>query len=201
MTFETGTTIGGKYKLEREIARGGMGAIWRAHHVELEVAVAVKIVSAELALSQTALSRFKQEAKAAAQLRSPHVVQILDYGVEAGAPFMVMELLHGDDLATTIENSGRLGLTRVCEIAAGVCKALRLAHEAHIVHRDLKPANILTKDSWNESKGKNGVDLKIADFGIAKLLNRSAQGQYYAGTLTGTPTYMAPEVPPLISEK
>ena len=64
----------------------------------------------------------------------------------------------------------------------------------HILHRDLKPANILTKDAWNESQGKGRVDLKIADFGIAKLLNRSAQGQYYAGTLAGTPTYMAPEV-------
>lgn len=188
MTFETGTTIGGKYKLEREIARGGMGAIWRAHHVELEVPVAVKIVSAELALSQTALSRFKQEAKAAAQLRSPHVVQILDYGVEAGAPFMVMELLHGDDLATTIENSGRLGLTRVCEIAAGVCKALRLAHEAHIVHRDLKPENIFL--------AKVGDDevVKVLDFGIAKALtSETGLVQTGSATLIGSPLYMSPE--------
>jgi eukaryotic-like serine/threonine-protein kinase len=188
MTFETGTTIGGKYKLEREIARGGMGAIWRAHHVELEVPVAVKIVSAELALSQTALSRFKQEAKAAAQLRSPHVVQILDYGIEAGAPFMVMELLKGEDLATAIANTGRLGLGRVCEIASGVCKALRLAHEAQIVHRDLKPENIfLTKVGDDEV-------VKVLDFGIAKALT-SDTGLVQTGsaTLIGSPLYMSPE--------
>ena len=188
MTFEPGRTIGGKYRLETEFARGGMGAIWRATHAELEVPVAVKIVTPELGLSAIALSRFKQEAKAAAQLRSPHVVQILDYGVEDGAPFMVMELLTGSDLSTEIERGGRLPPTRVVAISAGISKALRLAHDAQIVHRDLKPENVFLARLADEEV------VKVLDFGIAKALS-GEMGLVKTGssTLIGSPLYMSPE--------
>jgi serine/threonine-protein kinase len=188
MTFEPGRTIGGKYRLESEFARGGMGAIWRATHSELEVPVAVKIVTPELGLSPVALSRFKQEAKAAAQLRSPHVVQILDYGIEDGAPFMVMELLTGSDLSTEIERGGRLPPTRVVAVSAGISKALRLAHEAKIVHRDLKPENVFLARLGDEEV------VKVLDFGIAKALS-GEMGLVKTGssTLIGSPLYMSPE--------
>jgi eukaryotic-like serine/threonine-protein kinase len=188
MTFEPGRTIGGKYRLETEFARGGMGAIWRATHCELEVPVAVKIVTPELGLSPIALSRFKQEARAAAQLRSPHVVQILDYGVEDGAPFMVMELLTGSDLSTEIERGGRLPPTRVVAISAGISKALRLAHDAQIVHRDLKPENVFLARLGDDEV------VKVLDFGIAKALS-GEMGLVKTGssTLIGSPLYMSPE--------
>ncbi len=188
MAFGPGLILGGKYRLEREFARGGMGAIWQAHHTELEVAVAVKIINAELALSEVALGRFRQEARASAQLRSPHVVQILDYGVDDGAPYMVMELLKGTDLATLIETSGRLRIGRVLEIATGVCKALRIAHEANIVHRDLKPENIFIATVGGEEI------VKVLDFGIAKaLVGDTSLVTTNSSTLIGSPLYMSPE--------
>ena len=188
MAIGPGEILGGKYRLEREFARGGMGAIWQAQHTELDVPVAIKIIKAELALSEIALGRFKQEARASAQLRSPHVVQILDYGVDEGAPYMVMELLVGTDLAALIETSGRLRVGRVLEIATGVCKALRVAHDAKIVHRDLKPENIFLATVGGEEV------VKVLDFGIAKALaGDTTLVTTNSSTLIGSPLYMSPE--------
>ncbi|MEM9696596.1 MAG: protein kinase, partial [Myxococcota bacterium] len=94
-----GAIIGGKYRLQRELARGGMGAVWRATHLHLDAPVAIKFMDAALGGSRVAEERFLREAKAAAQIQSPHVVHISDYGVEAGSvPYIVMELFQGEDL-------------------------------------------------------------------------------------------------------
>src|SRR6185369_14667320 len=106
-----GRIVGGKYTLERELARGGMGAIWVAFDAQLRRKVALKLMSPDHLASTSARSRFEREAMAIAQLQSPHVVQIYDYGVDDGAPYIVMELLEGEDLQTRLARLGRLSMT------------------------------------------------------------------------------------------
>ncbi|MFO0616992.1 MAG: protein kinase [Polyangiaceae bacterium] len=183
---KAGTNIAGKYLLEAPLASGGMGSVWRARHVDLDVEVAVKLIASELVSNEHALARFKREARAAAQLRSPHVVQILDYGVWEGTPYIAMELLSGHDLDKELEQHTRLSLPRVKAIAAQVGKALRVAHDAGIVHRDLKPANIYLAQQGGEEI------VKLLDFGIAK--ESRTPGKITGGsTLLGSPLYMSPE--------
>lgn len=188
MGFEAGQVVGGKYRLFKELARGGMGAIWVARHTELDVSVAIKLIASDVVLSETSVSRFRQEARAAAQLRSPHVVQIMDYGVEQGVPYMAMELLTGEDLDQVLQSQGRLPLRRVIDVCAPVARALKLAHTARIVHRDLKPANIFLARVGDEEV------VKVLDFGIAKALSPDANVSHTnSTTLVGSPLYMSPE--------
>src|SRR5262249_38480476 len=124
------------------IARGGMGQVWAAWDMQLDVPVAVKTMSASLSGSAAIVARFEREAKAAAQIRSPHAVLVSAYGLEGEIPFMVMERLEGEDLSRRLKQKRRLSLQETGEVVRGVCKALRRAHDLGIVHRDLKPANI-----------------------------------------------------------
>jgi len=190
MPLEQGQLIASKYRLERPLAAGGMGAVWTARHVELDVEVALKFILEEQAEgADAARARFKREAQAAARLKSPHVAQIHDYGLEGNMPYIAMELLVGEDLATLLERQGRLSLDRATDIAGQLCRGLQVAHDAGIVHRDLKPSNIFLA-----RMGEDDV-VKILDFGIAKLLgvrlpksNRTA-----SGAIIGSPRYMSPE--------
>ncbi len=163
-----------------------MGSVWVARHLELDVEVAVKLISWVQALKPVMVERFKREARAAAQIRSPHVVQILDYGVHDGVPYMAMELLAGEDLAEHLEARGRITPKRILEIIRPVCKVLGLAHQAGIVHRDIKPANIFLAQVGDDEV------VKVLDFGIAKEINRDAQHTTGTG-LVGSPLYMSPE--------
>jgi serine/threonine-protein kinase len=178
--------LAGKYRLERPLNEGGMGSVWVARHLELDVEVAVKLISWVQALKPVMVERFKREARAAAQIRSPHVVQILDYGVHDGVPYMAMELLAGEDLSEHLEARGRITPKRVLEILRPVCKVLGLAHQAGIVHRDIKPANIFLAQVGDDEV------VKVLDFGIAKEINRDAQHTTGTG-LVGSPLYMSPE--------
>jgi serine/threonine protein kinase len=188
MTPEPGHIVGGKYRLEKPLAKGGMGSVWLARHTELDAPVAVKFMAHELVGTPVAEMRFKREAKAAAQLRSPHVVQIHDYGIHDGAPYMVMELLDGEDLSTELDRVGRLPIGRVATIALQVAKALALAHAAGIVHRDLKPANLFLARSGDDET------VKVLDFGVAKETATSlVVDKTTSGTLVGSPQYMSPE--------
>ncbi len=188
MTAEPGKLVGGKYRLEKPLARGGMGSVWLARHTELDAPVAVKFMVHELVGTPAAEARFKREAKAAAQLRSPHVVHIHDYGVEDGAPYMVMELLEGQDLAGEIARSGRLSVSRVATIVTQVAKALAMAHAAGIVHRDLKPSNLFLSRS-----GEDEI-VKVLDFGVAKeTMTTLVVDRTTSGVLIGSPQYMSPE--------
>lgn len=190
MILEPGTVIAGRFRLIRELGRGGMGSVWIAHHQSLEVDCAVKFISAEIATVPGALARFEREAKAAAQLKSPNVVQVHDFGVtQEGQAFIAMELLVGEDLGKRLERVGRLDPRSTHHIISEVARALSKAHAFGIVHRDLKPDNIfLAKDDDREL-------VKVLDFGIAKATTGDSFGNSTTrtGALLGSPNFMSPE--------
>jgi serine/threonine-protein kinase len=184
--------VAGKYRLTRLLGRGGMGAVWEGTHISLATRVAVKFIDAEYAASPEARSRFENEARAAARLRSKHVVEVYDHGVSDDArPFIVMEFLQGEPLDKRLDRVGRLPAKETARIVMQVCRALTKAHAANIVHRDLKPENVFLV--WDEEEGTDVV--KVVDFGIAKF-NDSSQSSSSAtrtGSVLGTPHYMSPE--------
>lgn len=188
MHITAGQIVGGKYRLVEALASGGMGCVWRARHVDLEVDVALKVMGSDLLSMDAALQRFKREARAAAMIRSPHVVEIHDYGVDGGMPYIVMEMLEGEDLKTLIGRERQVPVARAASIIQQAAKGLRLAHEAGIVHRDLKPANIFVVKSGDDEI------VKVLDFGIAKEITpQLASIETTTNALLGSPLYMSPE--------
>ncbi|MBI4703498.1 MAG: serine/threonine protein kinase [Deltaproteobacteria bacterium] len=184
-----GAVIASKYRLDRLLARGGMGSVWVAWDQVLERPVAVKFMHPQVAASATLRERFNREAKAAARLRSPYVVQIFDHGVEDDTPYIVMELLEGEELQDRLKRQGRLSLGEATPIFMQAAKALQVAHRAGIVHRDLKPQNIFLARS---DDGDEAV--RILDFGIAKTLEAAGGSDATkTGDVFGTPYYMSPE--------
>lgn len=185
--------IAGKYRVEEELGHGSMGHIWRAFDENLQRNVALKLMSSSLLKSATAKARFDREALAIAKLQSPHVVQIFDAGVDEGAPFIVMELLDGEDLQSRLERAGKLSIGSMRKLVDEVAKALTAAHAREFVHRDLKPANIfIAKDDALQETHK------ILDFGVVALLVDMNETEddfrvTTAGTIVGTPLYMSPE--------
>src|SRR4051812_43597441 len=182
--------LSGKYRLDRELGRGGMGSVWLAQHLTLHSPVAIKLIDATIATNPEALSRFLREAQAAASLRSPHVVQILDHGVDDGVPFIVMELLDGESLAARLERQGRLSPQDTAQIMTQVARAMTKAHEAGIVHRDLKPDNVFIVRNDEEEI------CKVLDFGVAKSHTNgvaAVSSTTRTGSVLGTPYYMSPE--------
>jgi eukaryotic-like serine/threonine-protein kinase len=164
-----------------------MGTVWKAEHAALNSFVAIKLVESAILAHPEALARFMREAQAAAALRSPHVVQIFDYGVDGETPYIAMELLEGENLATRLERQGQLAPVEVAEILSQVCRAVTRAHDNGIVHRDLKPDNIyLTANDDSEVA-------KVLDFGIAKHTTAGSHGMTHTGAVLGTPYYMSPE--------
>lgn len=189
---DEGTVLAGKYRIESLIGRGGMGSVWRAEHLGLRAPVAVKLLDMPGGMpTAESLQRFHREARAAANIRSPHVVQILDHGVDAatGAPFIVMELMEGESLADRLQRLGRLSPGDVSQIFTHIARALVRAHEAGIVHRDLKPDNVFLVRNEDE------VVAKVLDFGIAKVHAHSVGGDSATrtGSVMGTAYYMSPE--------
>ncbi len=183
-----GMLIGGRYQLARHIGRGGMGSVWVAKDCKLVRPVALKLVRAKVA-SKRGLARFEREAMAVARLRSPHIVQMHDYGIDDGEPFMVMELLDGADLRSHLEGNQSLNLVQVAGLVGQISRALATAHEAGIIHRDLKPANIFITSHHGEDI------VKVVDFGLAKALGGEdhVKDSTAEGTLVGTPRFMSPE--------
>jgi serine/threonine protein kinase len=182
--------IASKYCLLYELGHGTMGTVWAAEHLSLRSHVAVKLINPALAASPDAVRRFEAEARAAAALRSPHVVQVLDFGIE-GTPFLVMELLKGENLAQRLARRGPLPWLEAWTLVSQLGRAMTRAHAQGIVHRDLKPANLfLTEDDAP-------FFVKVLDFGIAKALRGSDLDisvlLTQAGALLGTPLYMSPE--------
>ncbi len=173
------------------LGQGGMGSVWRAEHLGLRAPVAIKLMDAAIAENQEALSRFHREAQAAAALRSPHVVQILDYGLDPDlhAPFIAMELLEGEDLRQRLLRAGRLSPQAAAGLVTHVARALARAHEAGIVHRDLKPENVFLVRNEDEEVAK------VLDFGISKIseLALTSGAPTRTGSVMGTPFYMSPE--------
>ncbi len=180
--------LAGRYRLERQLGKGGMGSVWLAEHLALRSWVAVKLMDPAIAATPEGAERFRREAQAAASLRSAHVVQVLDYGLHEQTPYLVMELMQGESLASCLEREKRLTPERTVAVMTQVARALGRAHSADIVHRDLKPDNIfLVREDDQEL-------VKILDFGIAKTPQSQFGGmETRTGVTMGTPYYMSPE--------
>jgi serine/threonine protein kinase len=200
LAWTPGEVIAGRYRLEALIGEGGTGQVWRAEHLILKATVALKLVRPSASASGRATTKLLREARAAAALRSPHVVQILDYGLhDEVTPYVAMELLEGETLADRLARvEGPLSAGETCRIMTQLAKALTRAHAMGVVHRDLKPENIFIcadpEDDDEELAWSEYV--KVLDFGIAKLDRRLAEGvskQTHVGRLLGTPNYMSPE--------
>lgn len=176
-SFVSGDVLRGRYRLDSEIGRGGMGVVYRATDLELHRPVAVKVISENS--SAEARARLIREARAAAALNHPHIVSVHDVGEANGLPFFVMELVDGPSLSRTPPTD----LTRIVEIGLQICGALEHAHLNKIVHRDLKPDNVLISTT--------GQSVKLADLGLALPGHGARISQ--AGLVLGTPSYMAPE--------
>ncbi len=182
-----GTLVGDRYEIVRLLGEGGMGAVYEARHKILGRSVAIKVLKPEIAHNEQLVARFLQEAKAAAELRHKNIVELTDYGVDGDRPYMVMELLSGEDLAHKLRRDGRMPVPQLVAILDPVLRALATAHERGVIHRDIKPENIfLVRDDEGESTPK------IVDFGIAKRQEESVQ-LTSANMALGTPAYMAPE--------
>ncbi|MEJ7729344.1 MAG: protein kinase [Polyangiaceae bacterium] len=186
-----GTRVG-KYEIARVIGRGGMGSVYEALNTSIGKRVAMKFVDAEMSKNRDAVARFQREAQAASAAESAHIVEIFDSGfTDDGLPFIVMELLRGEDLGHRIKRCGRLELPEALHITAQILRGLHRAHEAGIVHRDLKPDNVFLVDRDDEPNFA-----KILDFGISKVQRSSevpAHTLTRQGTVLGTPFYMSPE--------
>ena len=185
-----GTTVAGKYRVDRMIGRGGMGAVFQAANLTIGKRVALKFLDHEAAQDREACQRFQREAEAAGMAESAHIVQIFDSGVtDSGLPFLVMELLTGEDLRARLQREGRLSVPSALQIVSQVLRALLCAHEAGIVHRDLKPDNIFLC-----ARDDQPSFVKIVDFGISKVARaRAADTLTRRGTVLGTAFYMSPE--------
>ncbi|AKF04625.1 serine/threonine protein kinase [Sandaracinus amylolyticus] len=181
-----GSVIAGKYRLESPIGKGGMGAVWRATHLTLGRAVAVKMVLGDAPPPET-LQRFLREARSLASVRHRNVVDVIDFGEEHGRPFLVMECLDGESLAQRLERTPAPTLAEITEWIAGALGGLAAIHDAGLVHRDLKPANLfLARDA-------DGVIPKVLDFGIARSSEAEGATITHSMQTLGTPHYMSPE--------
>lgn len=188
LALETGSVVAGKYRIDRILAEGGMGVVVAATHLHLDQAVALKFLRRDVSAELDALARFTREARAAAQLRSEYVAHVLDAGVtEDGTPYMAMEYLEGQSLASTLQAQGRLDMVSAVEFVIQACEGLAEAHSRGIVHRDIKPDNLFLVE---RSPGWNAI--KVLDFGISKFAFADA-ANVATGVILGSPCYMSPE--------
>jgi len=185
---ERARIVAGKYQLEKLLGQGGMGEVWVGKEIATGRELAVKLLNAAAADSKEHRARFEREAHIAKTLVSPHIAQVTDSGLdEDDKPFMVLELLHGEDLQKRIKTDKALPIGQVVRLAIQVGRALHVAHSAGLVHRDLKPANIFL--------ARQGDDeiVKVLDFGIAKTGAMDSTQYTAAGAMLGTASYMSPE--------
>ena len=185
---EPGLVLADRYRLIERVGHGGMGTVWRGEHLTLHTPVAIKLINPALLDNPQMRERFVREARAAATLRSPHVVQIFDYGVDQQTPYIAMELLEGESLAQRLQREASLDPRTTLQILTHVLRAIAKAHEAGVVHRDLKPDNVFLVEG-------DGTELaKVVDFGVAKGLGGIRLGATTnTDTALGTPFYMSPE--------
>jgi serine/threonine-protein kinase len=179
---EIGTVLGGRYRLVELLGQGGMATIYRARDSQLERDVAVKILRPEYGADPDFIDRFRLEAQSAASLNHPGIVAVYDYGTDPAGPFIVMELVEGEDLATIVRRTGALPPRAAARLVAQAARAIAAAHDSGFVHRDVKPGNILVT---REGRAK------VTDFGIARALSESALT--LPGTTLGSVHYFSPE--------
>lgn len=182
-----GRVLGGRYQVVRKLGEGGLGSVYVARQVAVGRDVAVKVLHEDIAAKEVHRQRFEREAKALAQLRHPNIIGIVDFGVDDGTSFLVMELSEGAPLGQVID-AGPLAIPVALDLVRQMLRALAYAHGQRLVHRDLKPANILVRRLPDGSS-----HLVVLDFGIAKFLDDEQAGVTSVGAILGTPAYMAPE--------
>jgi serine/threonine protein kinase len=187
-----GRLVDARYRVERLIGRGGVGAVYEATELVTGRRVAVKLVEAQHGADENIASRFAREAKAASAVVSDHIVRVLDSGRHDGRPFLVMELLVGEDLGARLRRDRRISIDDMAHVVAQILRGLVGAHAAGIVHRDLKPDNILLVE-----RGADRAFVKIVDFGTSKIQPLSGKTAPLSltrrGVAVGTPLYMSPE--------
>ncbi|HVJ90841.1 MAG TPA: serine/threonine-protein kinase, partial [Labilithrix sp.] len=187
-----GTTIASRYVLRAVVGHGGMGAVYEAEDAVARTRVAIKFIDSEFATDERVVARFAREARAMNAVASEHIVSVLDAGTEGGRPYLVMELLRGEDLGQRLRRTRRVPLGEAMHVVAQVLKGLAKAHAAGIVHRDLKPDNVFLVGNAADSHF-----VKIVDFGVSKIERPRDKTTPLAltgrGTVLGTPFYMAPE--------
>ena len=184
----SGAVLEGAYRLVRLIGQGGMGVVYEAVQLRLNKRVAVKIMSREHACNTVSLARFHREAEITSRLGHPHLVNVMDFGTSAsGEPYLVMEILDGEDLEVRLQKVGRMPLEAAVRITRQAASALGAAHAQGVVHRDMKPANIFLLHVPDEQEF-----VKVLDFGISKM--KAARTRLTrASAVIGTPIYMSPE--------
>ncbi|HKQ72443.1 MAG TPA: protein kinase [Blastocatellia bacterium] len=188
--MQSGAVLAGRYRIERLVSRGGMGAVFEATQLGLDRAVAIKALLPTLSRDEKMRERFRREARSAASLRHPNIIQIYDYGISDYGPYIVMEMSRGKSLRQLL-SQGALPIDLTVNLTAQICSALAAAHSSKIIHRDLKPDNIMIEEHTDGQ-----VIAKVLDFGIAKLCEaQSDEGEYNltGANIIGSPAYMSPE--------
>jgi len=185
--YAPGVIVADKYELVRPLGSGGMGEVWVAHHLGLDIDIAVKFIGSAGATESGLAERLLEEARNTARLGHPAIVRALDFGhTGRGDPFIVLELLAGEDLATRIEQQGQLAPEQAVATLLPIVHALSVVHEAGIVHRDIKPENVFL------AQAELGLQAKLLDFGISHKTDR-VRRLTVRDTALGTPDYMSPE--------
>jgi serine/threonine-protein kinase len=180
--LEPGSTLGDRFRVDRPLGAGGMGAVYLAHDQKLDEPVALKVIAGIGLLDPAAAERLRREASAARKISHANVVRLHDLGEADGVLFLSMEFVNGQSLRDLLQRHGTLSLVQVREVAAQMCDGLQAAHDVGVIHRDLKPANVLLDEHQR---------VKIIDFGLARLPH--LEGMTTTGMIVGTPEYMAPE--------
>src|SRR5438874_8822633 len=185
--------LDGRYQLERRLGQGGMGVVYKARHIFLKTAHAIKIILPDLVGNDPNLvTRFRQEALAAAAIRHQNIIAVTDFGVVRGTmPFLVMEFVNGQSLQDILAEEKVMSIDRALEFVNAIGAGLEAAHKRNVVHRDLKPSNIMTQTGQPIAEG-----LKILDFGLAKIKSGELLGSFVqakTSALMGSSFYMAPE--------
>jgi serine/threonine protein kinase len=183
-----GRCFEGRYRIEAPLGDGGVGRVYRARHLRLDRPVALKVLHKQHNERWVSRQRFEREARALGQLSHPHIVAVTDSGIDGDVPFLVMELLNGQDLTASLR-SGALAPALACRYAIELLEGLAFVHEHGLVHRDIKPGNVFLE------RAQHGVErVKLLDFGLARLVVPSTDASVSRyGEVLGTPAYMAPE--------
>ena len=193
LQVKAGEVLAGKYRIERVLGQGGMGVVVQATHIHLDERVAIKFLLPQALESPESVARFAREARAAVKIKSEHVARVTDVGtLDTGCPYMVMEYLHGRDLAQLVQDQGPLPIEHAVDFVLQASEAIAEAHSLGIVHRDLKPSNLFL---IHRADGSPCV--KVLDFGISKTTGMTGSGPDLGMTRTtavmGSPLYMSPE--------